>query len=146
MVYLSLVSPSSSLSGEEAQRVKMIRQLGSSLTDVTYVFDEPTSGLHPHDIQRMNEFAVAAGQRKYGVRDRTRARHEVAARLAASEAAQRVVRPPSDCCQSTAPISGGTAQSFDGHRVQRGADRISEWQGRATEEEFVDAVSGTVGG
>jgi excinuclease UvrABC ATPase subunit len=52
--YLSLERPSGTLSGGEAQRVKMIRQLGSSLTDVTYVFDEPTTGLHPHDIQRMN--------------------------------------------------------------------------------------------
>jgi excinuclease UvrABC ATPase subunit len=52
--YLSLDRPSGTLSGGEAQRVKMIRQLGSSLTDVTYVFDEPTTGLHPHDIQRMN--------------------------------------------------------------------------------------------
>jgi excinuclease ABC A subunit len=52
--YLSLDRPTSTLSGGEAQRVKMIRQLGSSLTDVTYVFDEPTVGLHPHDIQRMN--------------------------------------------------------------------------------------------
>jgi excinuclease UvrABC ATPase subunit len=52
--YLSLERPSGTLSGGEAQRVKMIRQLGSSLTDVTYVFDEPTVGMHPHDIQRMN--------------------------------------------------------------------------------------------
>ena len=52
--YLSLDRPSGTLSGGEAQRVKMIRQLGSSLTDVTYVFDEPTTGLHPHDIDRMN--------------------------------------------------------------------------------------------
>jgi len=52
--YLSLERPSATLSGGEAQRVKMIRQLGSSLTDVTYVFDEPTVGLHPHDIARMN--------------------------------------------------------------------------------------------
>ncbi|MFF5264823.1 ATP-binding cassette domain-containing protein [Actinomadura viridis] len=52
--YLSLDRPSSTLSGGEAQRVKMVRHLGSSLTDVTYVFDEPTAGLHPHDIQRMN--------------------------------------------------------------------------------------------
>jgi excinuclease UvrABC ATPase subunit len=52
--YLSLDRPSGTLSGGEAQRIKMIRQLGSSLTDVTYVFDEPTIGLHPHDIQRMN--------------------------------------------------------------------------------------------
>src|SRR4029079_12096892 len=53
--YLSLARPSGTLSGGEAQRTKMIRHLGSSLTDVTYVFDEPTTGLHPHDIQRMNE-------------------------------------------------------------------------------------------
>jgi excinuclease UvrABC ATPase subunit len=52
--YLSLERTSGSLSGGEAQRVKMVRHLGSSLTDVTYVFDEPTVGLHPHDIQRMN--------------------------------------------------------------------------------------------
>ncbi|NEA24810.1 ATP-binding cassette domain-containing protein [Actinomadura bangladeshensis] len=52
--YLSLERPSGTLSGGEAQRTKMIRHLGSSLTDVTYVFDEPTIGLHPHDIQRMN--------------------------------------------------------------------------------------------
>jgi excinuclease ABC A subunit len=53
--YLSLERPSGTLSGGEAQRTKMIRHLGSSLTDVTYVFDEPTIGLHPHDIQRMND-------------------------------------------------------------------------------------------
>ncbi len=53
--YLSLDRASGTLSGGEAQRTKMIRQLGSSLTDVTYVFDEPTIGLHPHDIQRMND-------------------------------------------------------------------------------------------
>ena len=52
--YLSLERPSGTLSGGEAQRIKMLRHLGSSLTDVTYVFDEPTVGLHPHDIQRMN--------------------------------------------------------------------------------------------
>ncbi|SER27950.1 ATP-binding cassette domain-containing protein [Actinokineospora terrae] len=56
--YLSLSRPSGTLSGGEAQRVKMIRHLGSSLTDVTYVFDEPTTGLHPHDIQRMNELLL----------------------------------------------------------------------------------------
>ncbi len=56
--YLSLDRPSGTLSGGEAQRVKMIRHLGSSLTDVTYVFDEPTAGLHPHDIQRMNELLL----------------------------------------------------------------------------------------
>ena len=56
--YLSLDRPSGTLSGGEAQRVKMIRHLGSSLTDVTYVFDEPTIGLHPHDVQRMNNLLL----------------------------------------------------------------------------------------
>ena len=56
--YLSLDRPSGTLSGGEAQRTKMIGHLGSSLTDVTYVFDEPTIGLHPHDIQRMNDLLV----------------------------------------------------------------------------------------
>jgi excinuclease UvrABC ATPase subunit len=56
--YLSLDRASGTLSGGEAQRTKMIRHLGSSLTDVTYVFDEPTVGLHPHDIQRMNDLLL----------------------------------------------------------------------------------------
>ncbi len=56
--YLSLDRPSGTLSGGEGQRVKMIRHLGSSLTDVTYVFDEPTVGLHPHDIRRMNDLLL----------------------------------------------------------------------------------------
>ena len=56
--YLSLDRSSGTLSGGEAQRTKLIRQLGSSLTDVTYVFDEPTVGLHPHDIERMNELLL----------------------------------------------------------------------------------------
>ncbi|MWB97126.1 ATP-binding cassette domain-containing protein [Agromyces seonyuensis] len=57
--YLSLDRPSGTLSGGESQRTKLIRHLGSALTDVTYVFDEPTIGLHPHDIQRMNSLLVA---------------------------------------------------------------------------------------
>jgi excinuclease UvrABC ATPase subunit len=56
--YLSLERPTGTLSGGEAQRTKMIRHLGSSLTDVTYVFDEPTIGLHPHDIRRMNDLLL----------------------------------------------------------------------------------------
>ncbi|MGM0354896.1 ATP-binding cassette domain-containing protein [Streptomyces sp. ECR3] len=56
--YLSLDRPAGTLSGGEAQRTKMIRHLGSSLTDVTYVFDEPTTGLHPHDIERMNRLLL----------------------------------------------------------------------------------------
>ncbi len=58
LAYLSLERPSGTLSGGEAQRTKMIRHLGSSLTDVTYAFDEPTIGLHPHDIQRMNDLLL----------------------------------------------------------------------------------------
>ena len=57
--YLSLDRPSGTLSGGEAQRTKMVRHLGSALTDVTYVFDEPTVGLHPHDIHQMNELLLA---------------------------------------------------------------------------------------
>ncbi len=56
--YLSLDRPAGTLSGGEAQRTKMIRHLGSSLTDITYVFDEPTAGLHPHDVQRMNRLLL----------------------------------------------------------------------------------------
>ncbi|MGQ0521746.1 MAG: ATP-binding cassette domain-containing protein [Actinomycetota bacterium] len=56
--YLSLDRPSGTLSGGEAQRTKMLRHLGSSLTDVTYVFDEPTAGMHPHDVQRMNDLLL----------------------------------------------------------------------------------------
>jgi excinuclease UvrABC ATPase subunit len=56
--YLALDRPSGTLSGGEAQRVKMIRHLGSPLTDVTYVFDEPTAGLHPHDVRRMNDLLL----------------------------------------------------------------------------------------
>ncbi|ROQ41216.1 excinuclease UvrABC ATPase subunit [Frondihabitans sp. PhB188] len=56
--YLSLDRATGTLSGGEAQRVKMVRHLGSALTDITYVFDEPTTGLHPHDIQRMNELLL----------------------------------------------------------------------------------------
>ncbi|MFF8810648.1 ATP-binding cassette domain-containing protein [Streptomyces pactum] len=56
--YLALDRPTGTLSGGEAQRVKLVRHLGSSLTDVTYVFDEPTTGLHPHDIRRMNDLLL----------------------------------------------------------------------------------------
>ncbi len=72
--YLSLERSSGTLSGGEAQRVKMIRHIGSSLTDVTYVFDEPTTGLHPHDVQRMKRFAArAAGQGQHRAGGRARA-------------------------------------------------------------------------
>ena len=61
--YLSLDRPSGTLSGGEAQRTKMVGHLGSSLTDVTYVFDEPTIGMHPHDIQRMNRCCCGCATR-----------------------------------------------------------------------------------
>ena len=71
--YLSLDRPSGTLSGGEAQRTRMIRHLGSSLTDVTYVFDEPTIGLHAHDVERMNDAAPAAArQGQHGPRRRAR--------------------------------------------------------------------------
>src|SRR5690606_12620657 len=66
--YLSLDRPSGTLSGGEAQRTKLIRHLGSSLTDVTYVFDEPTIGLHPHDIQRMNDLLLRLREKGNTVR------------------------------------------------------------------------------
>src|SRR5690606_31567075 len=56
--YLSLDRPTGTLSGGESQRTKLIRHLGSALTDVTYVFDEPTIGMHPHDIERMNQLLL----------------------------------------------------------------------------------------
>ena len=72
--YLSLDRPSGTLSGGEAQRTKMIRHLGSSLTDVTYVFDEPTIGLHPHDIAADERPAAAAArQGQHGARRRAQA-------------------------------------------------------------------------
>ena len=75
--YLSLDRPSGTLSGGEAQRTKMIRHLGSSLTDVTYVFDEPTIGLHPHDIAADEPAAApAARQGQHGARGRAQARDD----------------------------------------------------------------------
>ena len=68
--YLSLDRSSGTLSGGEAQRTKMLRHLGSALTDVTYVFDEPTTGLHPHDIQRMNDLLVQLRDKGNTVLDR----------------------------------------------------------------------------
>src|SRR4029078_11246887 len=65
--YLSLDRSSGTLSGGESQRTKMIRHLGSSLTDVSYVFDEPTIGLHPHDIERMNDLLVQLGDKGHTV-------------------------------------------------------------------------------
>src|SRR3954462_9503095 len=82
--YLSLDRPSGTLSGGEAQRTKMVRPLGSSLTDVTYVFDEPTIGLHPHDIRRMNDLLLR-------LRDKGNTLLVVAHKPEAIEVADRVV-------------------------------------------------------
>ena len=109
--YLSLERPSGTLSGGEAQRVKMIRQLGSSLTDVTYVFDEPTIGLHPHDIQRMNEPAGGAarqGQHRAGGRAQARGdrdrrpRRRPRSRRRRRAAARSCSRAPSRGCARAA--------------------------------------------
>ncbi len=83
--YLSLDRPAGTLSGGEAQRVKMIRHLGSSLTDVTYVFDEPTVGLHPHDIQRMNNLLL---------RLRDKGNTVLATSTTAPRSRSRCARPP----------------------------------------------------
>lgn len=75
--YLSLDRPSGTLSGGETQRTRMVRHLGSSLTDITYVFDKPSIGLHPHDVQRMGELLLELQQGKHraGVGARTRTDH-----------------------------------------------------------------------
>ena len=116
--YLSLDRPSGTLSGGEAQRTKMIRHLGSSLTDVTYVFDEPTIGLHPHDIQRMNELLLqlrdkgntvlvvehkpeAIADRRPRRRPRARRRHRRAGRSAS--------RAPWTVCGPAAPSPAATS-------------------------------------
>ena len=116
--YLSLDRPSGTLSGGEAQRTKMIRHLGSSLTDVTYVFDEPTIGLHPHDIQRMNDLLLqlrdkgntvlvvehkpeAIDDRRPRRRPRPRRRHRAAARWCS--------RAPSTGCGPAARSPAGTS-------------------------------------
>ena len=116
--YLSLDRSSGTLSGGEAQRTKMIRQLGSSLTDVTYVFDEPTIGLHPHDIERMNEPAAAAarqgqhraggGAQAGGDRDR-RPRRRSRPRRRARPVARWCSRAPSTGCGPAARSPAGTS-------------------------------------
>ena len=116
--YLSLDRSSGTLSGGEAQRTKMIRQLGSSLTDVTYVFDEPTIGLHPHDIAADERAAAAAarqGQHRAGRRaqaggDRDRRpRRRSRPRRRARPAARWCSRAPSTGCGPAARSPGGTS-------------------------------------
>ena len=114
--YLSLNRPTVTLSGGEAQRTKMIRQLGSSLTDVTYVFDEPTVGLHPHDIQRMNDLLLQLRDKgntvlvvehkpeMIGVADHVVNLGPGPARRAAAS----VSKAPSRACARVIPPPGGT--------------------------------------
>ena len=108
--YLSLDRPSGTLSGGEAQRTKMIRHLGSSLTDVTYVFDEPTIGLHPHDIERMNTCCCSCATRATPCwswstsrrRSRSPTTSSTSARAPAPRAARSCSRAPSrDCGPAT---------------------------------------------
>ena len=139
--YLSLNRPSGTLSGGESQRTKMIRHLGSSLTDVTYVFDEPTIGLHPHDIQRMNDLLrAAARQGQHGARRRAQAgddrdrrprrrprpegRLGTAARScsrAASRACARATRSPA-ATSTTAPALKDSVRTPTGALEIRGAN------------------------
>ena len=112
--YLSLDRPAGTLSGGEAQRTKMIRHLGSSLTDVTYVFDEPTIGLHPHDIQRMNNLlAPAARQGQHRARRRAQA---------GDDRDRRPRRRP----RARAPAPAGGTICFEGTvEALRGSDTVT---------------------
>ena len=101
--YLSLDRPSGTLSGGEAQRTKMIRHLGSSLTDVTYVFDEPTIGLHPHDIERMNQLLLQLRDKGNTV---LVVEHKPGRAPAAARSASRA---RSTHCGRAAPSPGGTS-------------------------------------
>ena len=104
--YLSLDRPSGTLSGGEAQRTKMIRHLGSSLTDVTYVFDEPTIGLHPHDIAADERAAAAAArQGQHRARRRAQARGHRDRRPRGRPRARRRARPAARS-SSRAPSTG----------------------------------------
>ena len=116
--YLSLDRPSGTLSGGEAQRTKMIRHLGSSLTDVTYVFDEPTIGLHPHDIAADERAAAAAArQGQHGARRRAQAggrspsptTSSTSARAPARPAARWSSRAPSRGCAPAARSPAATS-------------------------------------
>jgi excinuclease UvrABC ATPase subunit len=105
--YLSLERPSGTLSGGEAQRTKMIRHLGSSLTDVTYVFDEPTVGLHPHDVQRMNDLLLRLRDKGNTVlvveHEPETITSSTSARAPALPVARWCSRAPSTSCEPAAP-------------------------------------------
>ncbi len=109
--YLSLDRPSGTLSGGEAQRTKMIRHLGSSLTDVTYVLDEPTAGLHPHDVERMNDLLLRLRDKGNTVlvvehepeTIGSRTASSTSARAPVRRAARSASRAPSRDCARAAP-------------------------------------------
>lgn len=117
--YLSLARPAGTLSGGEAQRTKMIRHLGSSLTDVTYVFDEPTIGLHPHDIERMNQLLLQLRDKGNTVlvvehKPETIAigtTSSTSARAPAPEVARWSSRAPLRDCERATPSPGGTSMT-----------------------------------
>ncbi len=112
--YLSLDRPAGTLSGGEAQRTKMIRHLGSSLTDVTYVFDEPTIGLHPHDIERMNSCCSSCATRATRCwssstsprRSRSPTTWSTSDRVRAPVAARSASRAPSTGCAASDTTTG----------------------------------------
>ena len=135
--YLSLDRPAGTLSGGEAQRTKMIRHLGSSLTDVTYVFDEPTIGLHPHDIERMNAAAPAAARQ-----GQHRARRRAQAR---DDRHRRPRRRP----RTRAPAPAAATICFEGTvEGLRGSDTTTgrHLDDRAALKDAVRAASGAHGG
>jgi len=99
--YLALERASGTLSGGEAQRVKMVGHLGSSLTDVTYVFDEPTIGLHPHDIQRLNELLLALRDKGNTVLMSNTSRRRSRSQITSSTSG-RARAPPADASASRA--------------------------------------------
>nr|BFE52709.1 hypothetical protein GCM10017745_61360 [Saccharothrix mutabilis subsp. capreolus] len=136
--YLSLDRPAGTLSGGEAQRVKMIRHLGSSLTDVTYVFDEPTIGLHPHDIQRMNDLLLRLRDKGNTVLVVEHKPDAIAiadhvvdlGRARARRAARCASRAPSRACGPAAPSPAGTWTTGPGSRTPSGSARAC-WRSAA---------------
>ncbi len=104
--YLSLDRPAGTLSGGEAQRTKMIRHLGSSLTDVTYVFDEPTIGLHPHDIARMNSLLLQLRDKAIRSSSSSTSRRPSPSRTTSSTSDQGPVLP---AARSSSRHRGGAA-------------------------------------
>ena len=128
--------PSGTLSGGEAQRTKMIRHLGSSLTDVTYVFDEPTVGLHPHDIQRMNRIAAAAARQ---------GQHRAGRRAQAGGDRDRRPRRRSRPRRRHRRWRGGVRGHRRGAAGQRHADRAAPGRPGLLEAVGADAV-GSAGG